>query len=92
MSPQEAYKIIQKKYPVGKVLSCLDFGTFYGFDIAPAGEGKGYRSGPFVDAVDKKTGKVSIYNITSNPDLYLSAVPVNVKGVMDKTLSEVRRE
>lgn len=92
MSPQEAYKIIQKKYPVGKVLSCLDFGAFYGFDVAPIGESNGYRSGPFLDAVDKKTGKVSMYDITTDPDLYLSASPVTVKDIMSTRLSEVRRE
>lgn len=92
MNAQEAYKTLQKEYPLSKVIDCLDFGDFFAFTLAPIGtkiDGP-YCTGPNMYSVDKKTNKTSIYNILSDPNKFLYAEKVDVKDIMDTRLSEVR--
>lgn len=92
MNAQQAYDILRKTWPASEVLDCRDFGTFFAFHLSPIGVSKsdGFYVGPNMYAVNKKTKKVSIYDITTNPDSYLNSKVVNVKDIMDTRLSEVR--
>lgn len=70
LGPEEAYALLKKAYP-GKVAHggrCCDFGKFYAFFMVDksAENSENLITGIFADAVDKKTGKVFIYDVTSN--------------------------
>lgn len=88
MTGEEAYKILSKEYPLMKVRSCLDFGTFFVFCLAPLDvkETDEYMTGTCMEAVDKKTGKVFIYDITSDFDAYERAKEIKVKTIFDERI------
>lgn len=94
MDAKQAYTILQRRWPVSEILDCRDFGSFFAFHLSPVGTSNrdGFYVGPNMYAVDKRTGKVSIYDITTNPDAYLKSKLVNVKDIMSTRLSEVKRE
>lgn len=75
MTPGEALALIQKKSPTLYARSCLDFGTFYAFSMAPLniGENDSYAAGRFLTAVDKKNKNIFDYDITSDLDLFENA-------------------
>lgn len=58
-----------------KVHTAWDFGSFYLFSMAPLDWPKGetYDTGTIFTAVDKKTGRASEYDITSDLDSFLKA-------------------
>lgn len=91
MRPQEAYEIIKKQYPLHRLRGCLDFGRFYAFCIAPiyVDDDEDYLDGTTLDAVDKRTGRLFDYDITSDIAAYERATKVNVKTLFDTKLSEM---
>lgn len=91
MTGQEAFDIIRKQKPLVKVRGCLDYGTFYVFCLAPiyVNDDEEYSTGTVMDAVDKKTGRVFMYDISSDIDAYERAKTVNVSDVLDTPISEV---
>lgn len=93
MTAEEAFKILSKEYPLLKVRSCLDFGTFFAFCLAPleVKDTDRYCTGTCRESVDKRTGKVFIYDITSNIDAYEQAKEVNVKTIFDKSIRDLWR-
>lgn len=88
MAVEEAYKILSKEYPTMRVRSCLDFGSFFAFCLAPINvkDTDDYMTGTCLDAVDKKTGRTFIYDITSNFDAYERAKEIKVKTIYDKPI------
>lgn len=86
MTANEAYKILSKKHPMMKVRSCLDFGSFFAFCLAPLNvkDTDEYMTGTCMEAVDKKTGRVFIYDITSDLDAYEQAKEVKVTTIFDE--------
>lgn len=89
MSPQEAYNVIIKKYPGNKVRDCFDFETFYLFNLVPINipDNQTYLVGKIFDVVDKKTGKISKYDITSDINAYERAKRVEIKEtIFDKKI------
>lgn len=92
MNAHQAYSILSKKYPLCRVMSCLDFGSFFAFDLRrisiPADEM--LYTGPYLKAVNKKTGKIYEYNILLDPDAYLNAKPIEVHDIMDTKILEAR--
>lgn len=72
MTVEKAVEIVQNKNPLLIVRSCLDFGSFYVFALAPIYISKSdeYVTGTVFPAVDKKSGKIFEYDITSNLDAY----------------------
>lgn len=72
MKPGEALEILQKENPTMYARSCLDFGSFYLFTMVPAGleDEDEYMTGRIFPAVDKKTGKVFDYDITTDLDAF----------------------
>ena len=86
MTPNEAYACLCKEMPLSKISKCLDFGKFYGFFVIPADVNLDdeYLSGPYVVAIDKKTKKVSYYDITSDPKLYMNAKTCQVDTVWNR--------
>lgn len=91
MSPQEAFKVIEKEYPLCKVRTCLDFGRFYLFSIAPmhVSENDKYYTGTAFDAVDKKTGSHFIYDITTNLAAYEKAKELAVDTIWDTRMVDI---
>lgn len=85
MTGEEAYKILSKEYPMMKVRSCLDFESFFAFCLAPLNikDSDEYMTGTCMEAVDKKTGKVFIYDFTSDFDAYERAKEIKVKTIFD---------
>lgn len=57
------------------VLSCWEFSDKFVFNTAPAKPIKNqtYDTGTIFTAVDKTTGRVFEYDITSDPDAFLAA-------------------
>ena len=88
MTAEEAYKILSKEYPAMKVRTCLDFGSFFAFCLAPINveDTDEYMTGTCMDAVDKKTGRTFIYDITTDLDAYERAKEVKCKTIYDKPI------
>lgn len=88
MTPQKAYNILSKDYPMSRVIACLDYGYFYVFSLIPADipSGETYYTGTVMDAVDKKTGKVFKYDLTSDIDAYENAKNVSVMDVFSQKI------
>lgn len=88
MTANEAYNILSKKKPLMRVRSCLDFGNFFAFFLAPLSisDDESYMAGTCMDAIDKKTGRTFIYDITTDYDAYERATPVKVKTIYDKPI------
>lgn len=78
MNLEKATEIILKKNPLLKVRACMDYGKFYAFTLAPlyVKESDEYVTGVIFPAVDKKTGKVFKYDITSDLDAFDNAIKV----------------
>lgn len=78
MKLAEAVKIISKKNPLAVIRSCLEYDTFYLFALAPIyiSNNEDYVTGTIFPAVNKKTGEIFQYDITSDLDAYEAAVPV----------------
>lgn len=93
MTGQEAFEIIRKRKPLVKVRGCLDYGTFYAFCLAPiyVNDNEEYFTGTVMDAVDKKTGRVFMYDISSDIDAYERAKNVDISDVFDTPISEVTK-
>lgn len=91
MTANDAYKILSKENPCMKVRTCLDFGTFYGFCLAPLDikDDEPYDIGTCLDTVDKKTGHIFIFNILDDIDKYELAVEVNVDTIFDIPVSKI---
>ena len=89
MTGGDAYKILSKEYPLMRVRTCLDFGSFFAFCLAPlyVSNSDNYEVGTCLEAVDKKTGKVFIYDILSDVDAYENAKEVIVKTIFDTTIT-----
>lgn len=93
MTSNEAYNILVRS-DKSKIFmtcsSCLDFGTFFVFSLRPMGdESDVYFSGTVFDAVDKKTGRVFAYDITSDLDAYDTAKSVPVETFLDRPYSSI---
>lgn len=88
MTPQEAYNILSKDYPMSRVNACLDYGNFYVFSLTPVDipTGETYYTGTVMDAVDKKTKKVFKYDLTSDIDAYEKATNVSVTDVFSQKI------
>lgn len=88
LNPEEAYKIAKQQHNFSKLLSCLDFGIFYLFSFAPLLENTndGYLTGTTFDAVDKKTGKYFLYDITNDLSLYDKAKEIKINTVLDEVI------
>lgn len=85
VSVNSAYEIAKQKYQVSKLLSCLDFGSFYLFSFAPLFENtnEGYLTGTTFDAVDKTTGVLYEYDISSDIDAFDRAKEIKVETFLD---------
>lgn len=88
MTGKEAYKILSKDFPAMKVRSCLDFGSFFAFCLAPlyVSDDEDYMTGTCLDAVDKSNGRVFVYDITSNAEAYLNVKEVDIKTIYDENV------
>lgn len=88
MTGEEAYKILSKSFPLARVRGCLDYGKFFAFSLAPiyVSDDQEYITGTTLTAVDKKTGRVFDYDITSDIRAYERAKKVEVKTIFDKTI------
>lgn len=75
MTPDEVKKALLDAMPDFYIRAGLDFGSFYAFSLVPKEIPKDaiYESGPYLTAIDKKTGKVYDYDIRTDPDAYLEA-------------------
>lgn len=88
VNAKQAYEKIKKDYPISKLLACVEFGDFFLFNFAPMLENTddGYYTGTEFPIVNKKTGEISLYDITSDVDAYESAKPVKIETIMDKVV------
>lgn len=86
MTPQEAYRIVKRRYPSCFASSCLEYDKFYLFSMIPYKffGATSYVAGSVFDAVDKKTGKVTSYDILTDVEAYHNAKPHKVE---DRILS-----
>lgn len=94
MTPEEAYVKLTNGNLLMKVRSCLDFGTFYAFSLAPLNvkDDDDYCSGTVFDAVDKETGRVFTYDITDSPDAFFNAERLNVDTFLDMPVENLKAE
>lgn len=88
MTPQEAYNILSRDYPMSRVNACLDYGGFYVFSLIPADIplGETYYTGTVMDAVDKRTGKAFKYDLTSDVDAYENVKNVSIIDVFSQKI------
>lgn len=58
-----------------KVIDAWDFGKFWLFSLGPDNfpDNQIYASGTIFTSVMKETGKVGLYDITSDPEAYFNA-------------------
>lgn len=92
MTVAEAYRIISIENPVMKVRACLDFGTFFAFNLAPldVDNDEDYESGTCLLAVDKNSKQTFIYDITEDVDAYYNAKKVEVGTIFDVKISDIK--
>lgn len=83
ITPEQAYKNVKKVYPVSKLIRCLDFGSFYLFVLGPIGDSEPALIGHIFNSVDKRTGKVFLYDVLSDLDAYERSKIIPVKTEMD---------
>lgn len=78
MTFEKAKKIIQKANPLTEIRSCLEYKNFYLFVLAPlyVNDSDDYVTGAVFPIVDKRTGKVSQYDILSDYNAYMNAKEV----------------
>lgn len=83
---KRAYEILSKEKPVSKVAGCLDFGDFYVFALVPFYEpnDETFIIGTVMDSVDKNSGQIGLYDITSDINAYENAKVVDVDTVFDR--------
>lgn len=89
MTANDAYSKLKRRYPDLMIVKfCKDFGSFFLFGLAPldAPEGETYRTGRLFDAVDKKTGRIYKYDITSDIDAYYDSIDVEVNTIFDERM------
>lgn len=94
MTANEAFELLVKtnyKTKLMRCRSCLDFGTFYLFCVAPMDvvDSDDYLTGTIFECVDKRTGRMFEYDITSDIDAYDSAKKISVSTFWDTPLSKV---
>lgn len=79
MTLNEILILIKKRHPDLSIAEMLETEKFYIFRLVPIGvkHSDNYQSGPYMNVIDRKTGSEYIWDITSNPELYLSAKPIN---------------
>jgi len=84
MTAKEAYKIIINKNPTMYTRSCLDFGSFFAFCLAPIyiPEDEDYLAGTVLDAVEKRTGRVFEHDFMSDMSLFDRAKSIDVKTLV----------
>lgn len=83
MTANEAYSKLKRRYPDLMIVKfCKDFG------LAPLDvpEDETYRTGRLFDAVDKKTGRIYKYDITSDVDAYYDSIDVEVNTIFDERM------
>lgn len=75
MTVEECMKRVCKKYKGLYPRSCVDFGKFYLFSMAPfhITDDDTYDTGRILPAVRKSDGKVFEYDITSDLDAFEAA-------------------
>lgn len=85
---KRAYKIAKAGYILPRVLSCLDFKSFYLFSFAPefVNINNGYLTGTIFDAVDKNTGKKFLYDISTDIEAYENAKTVEIETFLDEKI------
>lgn len=85
ISVDKAYDIAKEKYNFPKLLSCLEFDSFYLFSFAPmlVNTTDGYFTGTIFDAVDKESGRMFEYNIISDLDAFERAKEIKIKTFLD---------
>lgn len=62
-----------------KVIDAWDFGKFWLFSLGPKDfpDGQTYASGTIFTSVMKDSGKVGLYDITTDPNAFLNATHMN---------------
>lgn len=94
MTPNDAYKIVKKQNPDCYAVNCLEYRYFYLFNMIPyqfIGRDN-YVSGSIFDAVDKKTGKITKYDILSDVEAYNSAKVHKLNNVFDISVSSISKQ
>lgn len=80
LTPKKAYAILKTHFPEKVVKGCVEFSTFYGFYmVAQELENEELITGRFVDAVDKKSGRIFSYDIFGDMNAYRNARNINVR-------------
>lgn len=76
MTLNDAIELIQEDNAPLVVRDILDFGSFWLFSLAPIylDESEPYQTGTHFPTVDKKSGRIGVYDITSDLDAYEKAV------------------
>lgn len=89
LTPNEAYlRLLKSRYNsllFMKCRSCLDFGSFYSFCVAPmdVNDEDDYFTGTVFESVNKTTGEIFDYDITSDLDAYEKAKVLSVDTFWD---------
>jgi hypothetical protein len=88
MTANDAYEILTRNNALVRVRCCLDFDSFFAFCLAPiyVRDDDEYLSGTILQAVDKKSGKVFDYDITSDIDAYEKAIETKVNTFFDRII------
>lgn len=75
---QKASEIILNKNPTLKIRACLEFEKFFLFTLAPLyiSSDDDYVTGRIFPAVDKKTGRIFQYDLTSDYETFEQAKKV----------------
>lgn len=87
----DAYFVARKNHPGQVLSSCLDFGSFFLFIFKSVESAKGETiiSGNVFDAVEKESGKLFKYDISTDPDAFFDSTEVSVETELDADISKV---
>lgn len=93
MTAEKAFDIVKKNHPTERLNTCLDFGKFYTFSFIPINVSNpfDYFTGSIVEAVDKRSGRVYFYDLTSNYNAYERAKKVDIADVFNYNIKNIQR-
>ena len=91
ITAKDGYNKIKKSHILDELTDCLDFGSFYVYFFKPLDmkDDEANLSGTFFDAIDKKSGRHFMYDLTSDYDAFENAKKIKIDDVYIRKLNEI---
>ena len=91
ITAKDGYNKVKKSHILDELTDCLDFGSFYVYFFKPLDmkDDGTNLSGTFFDAIDKKSGRHFMYDLTSDYDAFENAKKVRVSDIYHDNLKNI---